>query len=419
MSADGSPRRDRGFPGLIRLAWRSLGRQGRRTALLIIVVAYATVSILVFWGLTDGFLTSVFQNQARLVGAPVLVTTTHYHRDPDPVHALPELEPLIDAARSVASVDAVAPRLELAALLRSPYTSRGVRLRGVEPRREAAVSDLPMAVGEGRMLEASGELVLGDALAEQLDVRLGERLAVDAASVAGPQALGLTVVGLIDSGVTLVDETTVLAHLDDARTLSGIDTATGLALDVPLGREAAVARALTDDLPEDVRAYGLMEQLGELARGLAAERIGIIPVALVFSLFAAIAVTSSVVVSVMERTREFGVMLALGMSHRRLGAMVTLEAVLATLVGYAIGLVVGYALLFWMAQVNVLGPMFTSLWGDFLAGLAVGTDIRSDLRLVYVAYAGVTVLLAALGAVLTPARRVQSLVPAEAMRAAE
>jgi len=121
----------------------------------------------------------------------------------------------------------------------------------------------------------------------------------------------------------------------------------------------------------------------------------------------------------MERTREFGVMLALGMSHRRLGAMVTLEAILAALVGYAVGLVVGYALLIWMAEVNVLGPLFAGIWGDLLSGLALGTDIRTDVRFVYVAYAGATVVLAALGAILTPARRVMGLVPAEAMRAAD
>jgi len=56
---------DRGLPGMIRLAWRSLGRQRRRTALLIVVVAYATISLLFFWGLTDGFLTSIYQSQAR------------------------------------------------------------------------------------------------------------------------------------------------------------------------------------------------------------------------------------------------------------------------------------------------------------------------------------------------------------------
>lgn len=418
MSA--APRRaDRGLPGMIRLAWRSLGRQRRRTALLIVVVAYATVSLLFFWGLTDGFLTSIYQSQARLLGAPVMIATPAYHADPDPVHALAELEPLADAARSLDTVGAVAPRVDVAALLRSPYASTGVRLRGIDPSAEARVSDLPGAIGEGRMVEAPGEIVLGRALAERIDVRVGERIAVDASSVAGPTALGLRLVGRIDSDVTLVDETSALVHLDDARALAGVDTATSLALAVPIGREAAVARALDERLPDGVRAYGVEEQMGELARGLASERAGTSVMGLVFALFAAVAVTSSVVVSVMERTREFGVMLALGMSHRRLGLMVTLEAVLAALVGYAVGLVLGYGLLVWMARVNVLGPLFAAIWGDLLSGLAMGTDIRTDVRLVYVVYAGATVVLAALGAILTPARRVQALVPAEAMRAAD
>ena len=409
----------RGLPGMIRLAWRSLGRQRRRTALLIVVVAYATISLLFFWGLTDGFLTSIYQSQARLLGAPVLVTTPAYHADPDPVHALPEVAPLADAARSLDAVDAVAPRVDVPVLLRSPYASTGVQLRGIEPSAEARVSELPGAIGEGRMIEATGEIVLGDALAERIDVRVGERIAVDAASVAGPSALGLRLVGRIESGITVVDETTALVHIDDARSLAGIETATSLALAVPIGREAAVARALDERLPDTVRAYGVEAQMGELARGLAAERVGAGVMGLVFALFAAVAVTSSVVVSVMERTREFGVMLALGMSNRRLGVMVTLEAVLATLVGYAVGLVIGYALLIWMAEVNVLGPLFAGIWGDLLSGLALGTDIRTDVRFVYVAYAGATVVLAALGAILTPARRVLALVPAEAMRAAD
>jgi len=410
---------DRGLPGMIRLAWRSLGRQRRRTALLVVVVAYATISLLFFWGLTDGFLTSIYQSQARLLGAPVLVTTPEYHADPDPVHALPELDPLAAAARSIETVQAVAPRVDVPVLLRSPYASTGVQLRGIEPTAESRVSELPGAIGEGRMVASSGEIVLGDALAERIDVRVGERIAVDAASVAGPSALGLRLVGRIDSGISVVDETTALVHIDDARTLAGIETATSLALAVPIGREAAAARALDQRLPDTARAYGVEEQMGELARGLAAERVGAGVMGLVFALFAAVAVTSSVVVSVMERTREFGVMLALGMSHRRLGAMVTLEAILAALVGYAVGLVVGYALLIWMAEVNVLGPLFAGIWGDLLSGLALGTDIRTDVRFVYVAYAGATVVLAALGAILTPARRVMGLVPAEAMRAAD
>ncbi len=404
---------------LLKLSWRSLFRQRRRTALLIAVVAYATLAILFFWGFMDGFLTSIFQGQARLITAPVVITTPAYHQDPDPVHALVDLTAASDAATAHPMVRSVTPRLEVPALLRSPYASEGANLRGVDPSGEVTISDVPSVVAEGRYLQAPGEIVVGAALARRLDVRLGERLAVDVASVAGPSAAGLRVVGLVQSDIDLVDDLLALVHIDDARTLTGVRTATALSIDVAQGREAEVARDLNELLQSDVRAYGILDQMGELATGLAAERITMIPIGLIFSLFAAIAVTSSLVVSVMERTREFGVMLALGLDHRRLGWMVTLEAILGTLLGFAVGMVLGYALLVWMHHVNVLGPLFSQLYGDFLEGLAIGQDIRANVRLEYTLYAAVTVVLAAVFAALTPARRVANLVPAEAMRASE
>jgi len=410
---------NRGVWATSRLAWRSLFRQRRRTALLIVVVAYATATILFFWGFTDGFLTSVFQGQARLVNAPIVITTSAYHDDPDPVHALPDpdaIQPAVDGHRAVL---ATAQRLELAALLRSPYASVGVQLRGVEPEAESRIGEVPSRIGAGRMLQAPGEAVLGVALAERLDVRLGERLAIDAASVAGAAATGVRVVGLVDSGVEMVDRITAWVHIQDARALTGVNGATSVAVAVAPGSEARVAAELQSDLQGGVRAYPVLEQMGTLARGLAAERLTMIPIGLIFSIFAAIAVTSSVLVSVLERTREFGVMLSLGLDNRRLAWMVTLEAVFASILGYLLGLVIGYALLVWMARVNVLGPLYGTAWSDLLANLAIGNDIRTDVRLLYMLPAGVTVALAALFSALTPARRVRSLIPAEAMRAAD
>lgn len=406
-----------GIASLVKLAWRSLGRQRRRTLLLVLVVAYATAAIVFFWAFTDGFLTSIFQGHARLVQAPALITTSAYHADPDPVHALADLDGPLAAAEASGTATAAAPRLDVQGLLRSPYASTGAQLRGIVPDLEVRVSQLHQEVRDGRLLEAPGEVVLGAGLAERLDVRVGERLAVDVASLAGPRALGLVVVGLVDAGIAAVDDAVVLVHLDDARSLSGVDTATAVAVAAPPGREGRAAGEMNALLGDGVRAYGVQELMGELAEGLATERLSMIPMGLLFSIFAAVAVTSSVVVSVMERTREFGVMIALGLDQARLSWMVTLEAVLATLVGYAVGALLGYGLIMWMSFVNVLGPLFGGLYGDMLAGLAVGDDIRTDVRVEYLLYAGSTVAFAALFAALTPARRVRRLVAAEAMRA--
>jgi len=183
-----------------------------------------------------------------------------------------------------------------------------------------------------------------------------------------------------------------------------------------LGQEAAAAAALNERLSSGVRAYPVNELLGALQRGLAAERVQMIPMGLLFSLFAAVAVTTTVVVSVLERTREFGVIVALGLDQASLAWLVTFESVFATALGWLAGLALGYGLLWVMSTTNALGSFVHGFYGDLLQGLALTDQIRAGIRPGYALFASVTIALSALFSALAPARRVRRLNPAEAMR---
>ncbi len=400
-----------------RLAWRNLWRHRSRTMLLLVAVAYATLAIIVFWAFYDGFVASLLSSQGRYASAPVLVTTAAYRRDPDPENALPSLA-FVDALTDLEDVGAAAPRVSFPALLRSPYTSVTASVRGVDPGLEPRVSDVPAAVGHGRMLQGPGEIVLGSELADKLDVRVGERLVVDAQSQAGPQALGLRVVGLVNSGIRYVDSSAVLIDLGDARKLTGVATATGVALDVPFQRERTVARLLDSGgaLPAGVRAYSVQDLLSGLMAGIEAKRRGMVPMVLLFAVFAAVTVLSTVVVSVLERTREFGVIASLGLDPRRLGAMVTLEAAFTTGLGFLVGAAAGVALSLVFGTWNLLGPLFQEFYGGFLKDIALSDQLYFAFSLTYLGWASVTILLASVFAALAPARRVRRLNPADAIR---
>lgn len=400
---------------LIRLAWRNVWRQRRRTILLVVVVAYATLSTVFFWGLTEGESESILDNQARYIAAPALITTPAYQNDPDPENALPTLD-FIDAVRQVSGVGEVAPRLEFFGLLRSPYTSQSVQVRGIVPGLEPSVSRIPESVSEGRMIESRGEIVLGYRIAEDIDVRLGERLALDVAALLGPQAAGLRVVGLVDAGIPAVDQNAVLVHIDDARALTGVDTATGVALDVPRGREAQVASTVQPVLPDSVRAYGLLDLVGSLSEIVESGRIAMIPIGLLFAMFAALAVTSTVFVSVIERSREFGMMAAIGMAPPKLARMVVFEALTTTVVGWLVGLVIGYGITWMLGTWNILGPLYASI-GDSFSEFGIGEEFYTTSKPIYALYAAATVAFAAVFALIVPARKVAGLEPAQAMRA--
>lgn len=407
------------MPALAKLAWRNLWRHKRRTQLLLAVVAYASIAIIFFWGFFDGVVDMMVTSQARFLEAPVLIAREAYVEDPDPERAMTDLG-FLDAVLATPDVREAAPRLDLPALLRSPYQAVGATVRGVDPLREPTVSDLPEYVSDGTLPSGPGELALGQGLAEKLDVRVGERLVVDVQSSAGAQATGLTVVGIFDADVRAVDDSIVWITLDDARALSGQSGATSVALDVPAGREDAVAERLnaSSALPPGVEALGIHAQLSGLLAGIDTKKVAMMPVIVLFALFAAVTVMSTVIVSVIERTREFGVTASLGMTQGRIARMVMLEATFVTALGFVLGSATGYLLNWVMGVTNVMGPMIKAVYSGLLDNFALTDDLVIGLSFAYLGWTGLTVLLAAALALAVPGRRIRALVPAEAMRAA-
>ncbi len=399
----------------LKLAWRNIFRQKRRTLLLVLVVAYATATIIFVWGFTEGQTASILSSQARYLQAPAVIAKAGYYDDPDPDNALANLD-FTSRVEAVPGVEAVAPRLEFFGVARSAYKTKNMQFRGIEPALEPLVSSVPGKLFEGRMLEKPSEVVMGVDLAKDLDVRIGERVAVEASSGAGPQAKGLILVGTVKADVAAVDENMLLMHIEDARDLTGVTTATGVALAIARGQEDAVA-ALADealqDMP-DVHAYGLTELLGPLAQQIRRSEF-VVLVVILFSLFAALAVTSTMLVSVMERSKEFGMMGAIGMTPPKLATMVTLEAVLTSAMGWLVGVVVGYAITLWMGNVNILGPLLAQAAGGVSAS-GLGSELYTVSHPVFALYAGVTVALAAFFAILIPARKVLRMNVVEAMR---
>ena len=402
---------------IFKLAWRNVWRQKRRTFLLIVVVAYATLSTIFFWGMIEGQNESMITNNARFILAPALVTTPAYQEDPDPHNALDNLD-FLDDLRAVNGVNEVAPRVEAFGVIRSAYANENIFLRGVSPGLEKQVNELPNRISQGRMLAAQGEIVLGEDLAKNLDVRLGERVAIDVSSLAGSQAAGLILVGTSNANVAALDKTTVLIHIDDARMLTGVTTATSVALDIPRGREDAIAARAEPTLEnvENANIYGLNYLLGDLNAILEANRVQMIPMGLLFAIFAALAVTSTLFVSVIERSREFGMMGAIGMAPPKLALMVVFEALVATLAGWLIGLVIGYTLTYIFSIYNGFGQLF-AVAGDSFADFGFGEEMYTTNKPIYAAYAAVTIVFAAIFAMIVPARRVATMKIAQAMRA--
>ncbi len=270
------------------------------------------------------------------------------------------------AARMVAS----AVQLGVSALASSPGSAVPVQVMGVDPAREASFSALDRKRVEGRYLRSSDRLAayIGVSLAERLGLRIGSRLVVSAQDASGQIADQLLrVVGTFRTGIPELDEGLVHVPIATAREWLRVPGgATRVAVLLQSSRDVpAVIRDLRPRLDGGVRVLSWREASPELDSAVRIDDFGdYVFHAILFGIIA-LAVLNAVLMSVLNRTREFGVLEALGLTKRETGAVVFTEGLLLTLLSGLLGVALGFGV----------------TWGFFRHGLDLSALYSSDITL--------------------------------------
>ncbi len=397
-----------------RIAWRNLWRHPQRTALMIAIVAFGSFVIVLFWGMVDGFIASMTEAQVSLDQGSLQIFAAGYRDDPVPQNGL-DPDALAAALASADDLDDAhaAARLVAYGMLQSAYGSTSIEIRGIDTAREPNVTTVDRCVAEGRFLGDSGEILISRYTAEHLDVRLGERVVLLVQGVDGPTSRPLVAVGLFDSGLQSLDQLTVLVSIDEARTMTGYAGATSVVLSLPKGREARAKASLSTQLGErfDVLTY---LDLNPLLRDMI--RISVIemtPMILLLALLAGFGVANTALFSVIERTHEFGVMMAVGMSRRRMAQMVVTESILASIIGFLAGGGVGYLIITYLAT---HGWNLGSTLSEMTSSMGMPTILYASISGWYWLGSFSVVIVTGLVAAWYPARRVAGLQPTVALR---
>ena len=348
---------------LIALAWRNVLRNRRRSAITVSSIAIGLAAMTFLWGMIDGINRQMVENTTRYFAGDAQIHLKGYHDDPTFDLAMRDAARVLRAARSHPEVAAASLRLEGKALASRGDKSRGVMLAGVAPQDEARVTVLFKSIIEGQAL--GDGVLIGEKLAEALRVRAGEELVFLGQAYDGSVASArFSVRGVFRSKIDELDGFVAVTTLDAAREFyAAPQGATGVVLRL---RDAQGLEALRSELAtrlgERYEVLGWPRLLPMVAVSIRFHEVVSYVVLLVFFVVVAAAVANPVLMSVLERTRELGIVLALGMSRSRLLGLVLLESMLlgsaGVIAGNALGLsITGY---FAAAGMNV---------GAFEAGL--------------------------------------------------
>jgi ABC-type lipoprotein release transport system permease subunit len=402
---------------LFQLAWRNLWRQGRRTLITAVAMSVAVAMCMAMMALQDGMFRTMFNVMVEQQLGHLQIHHPDYPTGRKPYDTVRDARATRDRIEAVATVDAAAGRLEGAGLVGGEKESTGGQLVGIDPSRERLVTKADQRVVEGRFLddEAKHEILLGTGLAKTIDAKLGDSVLVVTQAADGSMGNDVyDVVGLFQTGSTMLDKTGTMLHVDDLQVLLALDdqvhkfTVLGTTGDDLPAMKDAVAAVI----PAEAEVLTWQEASPQTAQMMGMQNVGAaIFLGVVFAV-ASFGVLNTMLMSVFERTRELGVLKAIGMRPGRILVLVVIESVLLACLAGAIGLVFGGLLDAWLVVNGIrFGDKGMAVMGITLDPVIYGVVRPEGVVMVLGALVLVSVL-----ASLYPGWRASRLVPVDAMR---
>lgn len=351
----------------LKLALRNVRRNARRTLITMATIAFAFWMLVFSVGLGEGSYASIVNNAARSgSGHIVLQSPGHQLLDPIP---LADPEAVLAAASAATPGGVAAPRTQALVLASASSGSASLLAMGVEPALEGQISIFPEALVDGEWLpdEAGrvGKAVIGRSVAKRLRVEVGDKMVLTG-SDADDRVL-VRICGLFMTGSPEVDDGMMVLHRGTlGQLLEREDEVHQVAIVLEDFKQTdAVAAELVIEGVDTLTWAEAVPQLGDYVK---MDRQG--ADVMFFTLFALVglAILNSILMSVLERQRELGVLLALGTRPSTLFTMVVLEGLVLSLVSVAIGLGLGWAS---VAYLGVEGFDLAAMMGGSGEGLDV------------------------------------------------
>jgi len=407
---------------LFRLAWRNLWRNKRRTWLTVSAIAFVTVLMVFLITLQLGSYDLMIDSSLRILVGQMQVQREGYLDKHQIRTVVPDARALAGRWRADPALKSVgiAVRAEGFALASSGTRSFGVQVLGSEPDHEGSVSTIPGQIKSGRWLQGTNapEVVVGSVLAQNLKIKAGDELTLLGSAMDGSVAATVvTVVGIFESGMRELDRLAVEIPIGHFQEIFGMgNNAHAIVFLAPtLTALPAMEAAVTGRLPPDQKLVvigweRLIPGLKELTQADWTTGWFMYIALIVVVTFS---ILNTFIMSVLERTREFGIMLALGATPWRIGSLVFTETACLAFIGLGIGVVIGVAIAGYLSVAGFTYPGLKELMAQYgLPGL-----IYPQLSFTSVLLGPAVILLFILVSALYPAFRIRKLEAVEAIHA--
>jgi ABC-type lipoprotein release transport system permease subunit len=356
------------------IAWRNLWRRKRRTLITGISIGFGVMLAVTFTGTGDYGYTNMINTGAIMGLGHVTIEPHGYNQTPSLDKRLRKAERIRERVLAMPGVSDAIVRITGQAMFASASKTIGGMFMGIDPAQESPEHNLlirSLVQGVGFSGKDGRGVVVGSKMAEKLNLRIGKKLVYTTTDVYGEIVSEIArVTGIFKTGVNEVDGGMVLLPINSVRTTLHYDAedATLLAVIITDQRYAERMRdniSLTERDPQ-IEVLSWQQTQPDLAGIITMDRSGNYISQFLIGLLIAAGILNTLLMSVLERTREFGVMMAVGMSPRTLFMLVVVESFWLAIIGLVIGIVITAP---WYAYLYYVGLDFSGAIGeDYSAG---------------------------------------------------
>ncbi len=403
---------------LIKIAWRNIWRNPARSSLIIGAITVGLVAGNFISAASVGWMNQAFEDTIERRISHIQLHDPEFIAEGEARHRIENGFAIVQELQGHPAVKAAAGRTVLDGMVASPHLSAGVKINGINREWEMKTTGSHEQIERGTFFTDTGRLpsvVIGEALADKLRADTGSRIVLTFQDVEGEMiSASFRIEGIFISSSTVYEERMIFVQTQEINELIGdADAVTEIAV---LLHEYDTYLAITEELKHAYPGLTVRnwENIApELALQLRLTEQSLLWMITIFLFAVGFGLLNTILMSVLERTRELGMLMAVGMKKANVFGMVILETVMLSLTGGIVGLVISFGL---VRYLNSIGIDLSAVGGENLREFGFSPVVYPDLEIMFYFKVAMLVVMFAILAALYPAVKAVKLVPAEAVR---
>ena len=402
---------------LFSISWRNIWRNKVRSLVIIFSIAlgiFAGVSATAFMkGLAEQRIQKVIKTELSYIQ----VHKKGFRQNSDFNGYMPDASQLVSEIRKIPNVTGVSDRIVVQAMAATAETATGVLVSGVDMENETKVTNISEKLLEGEYLKGikKNPVVIGKKLAEKLNAKIRSRIVITLQDTSNNVVSGLfRVSGIYTTNNNMYDESHVFVKADDIRKLTELPTGAAheIAINIDDNKNLSVIEETVNKIVTNHEVLDwktLSPEMSYLTEAMDLYMYIFIIIILLALLFGII---NTMLMVVMERTKEIGMLMAIGMNKMRIFSMIVLESVLLSLVGGVVGIIIGALFAKWKS----VHPVDLSMWAQGYEQLGYDAYVYMNLEPMMLVNITIMVIFTGVIAALYPAYKALKMDPADALR---